>query len=80
MAQSPDQSSSQNSLLLNLNGTQPAGTLIHIQSSDGSDILTFAPSKEYQSLTFSSPDLALGSTYSVYIGGTSDGAQTDGMK
>jgi len=79
MAQSPDQSSSQNSLLLNLNGTQPAGTLIHIQSSDGSDILTFAPSKEYQSLTFSSPDLALGSTYSVYIGGTSDGAQTDGL-
>ncbi|MBN1137541.1 MAG: carbohydrate-binding domain-containing protein [Anaerolineae bacterium] len=79
MAQAPDQSSSQYSLLLNLNSTLRAGTLIHIQSSDGEEILTFVPSKQYQSIAFSSPKLASGSTYEVYYGGNSTGTATDGL-
>ncbi len=79
MAQAPDGSSSQNSLLINLNGSLPAGTLIHIQNSAGEDILTFAATKQYQSIAFSSPELVNGETYTVYYGGSSSGSLVDGL-
>ncbi len=79
MVQTLNETSTQASLLLNLNTVQPAGTLIHIQSSDGTNILTFAPSKEYQSITFSSPELTQGTSYQVYLGGSSDGMMSDGL-
>lgn len=79
MAQAPDTSSTQNALLLNVNSTVTAGTLVHIQNSDGENILTFAPSKAYQSITLSSPELATGTTYEVYFGGTATGTVTDGL-
>jgi hypothetical protein len=79
MAMAPGSSSSQYSLLMNLTGTFKAGTLIHIQSSDGEDVLTFAPSKQYQSITFSSPTLVKGATYQVYSGGSSSGTETGGL-
>jgi len=79
MAQAPDQSSSQYSLLLNLTSTLRAGTLIQIQSSDGDEILTFSPTKQYRSIAFSSPELANGSTYQVTYGGSSTGTATDGL-
>jgi hypothetical protein len=79
MAQAPDGSSSQNSLLINLNGTLPAGTLINIQNSAGEEILTFAPTKQYQSIAFSSPELVNGETYTVYYGGSSSGSLVDGL-
>lgn len=60
--------------------TQAAGTLIRIENSEGAEILTFAPLKEYQSFTFTSPLLELGETYAVYSGGAVTGAaQTDGL-
>lgn len=79
MAQAPDSSSSQYSLLINLDSTQPAGSLIHIQSSSGENVLTFSPTKQYQSIAFSSPDLANGETYSVSLGGSSSGTSADGL-
>lgn len=79
MAMAPDTSSTQNSLLLNFTSTQQAGSLIHIQNSVGKDILTFAPSKNYQSLAFSSPNLATGTAYEVYTGGSSTGTVSNGL-
>jgi hypothetical protein len=79
MAQAPGGASTQNSLLLNYSATQAAGTLIHIQDSQGNAILTFAPTKDYQSLAFSSAALVTGETYTVYSGGSSSGAVTDGL-
>lgn len=79
MAQAPDSSSSQYSLLLNFNSTLPAGTLIHIQSSDGKNVLTFAPDKSFQSVTFSSAILRSGETYEVYYGGSSNGSADAGL-
>ena len=74
MAQAPRQISSQNSLLINLSCTTAAGTLIHIQNSAGEDILTFAPTKHYQSIAFSSPELVNGETYTISYGGSSSGS------
>ncbi|MEW5870143.1 MAG: carbohydrate-binding domain-containing protein [Chloroflexota bacterium] len=78
MAQSPGASSSQNSLLINFDSTQPAGSLVHIQNSAREDILTFAPTKQYQSVAFSSPELVMGESYEVYLGGNATGTATDG--
>lgn len=79
MAEAPSESSSQLSVLLNLSSTQRAGTLIHIQTGDGENILTFAPTKVYQSIAFSSPELTKGSTYQVYCGGSATGTASDGL-
>jgi hypothetical protein len=79
MAQAPGTSSSQYSLLINLSSTMQGGTLFHIQSGDDDEILTFAPTKNYQSLAFSSPDLANGKTYEIYYGGSSSGSESDGL-
>lgn len=56
-----------------------AGTIIHIQASGGASVLSFAPSKNYQSLIFSSPDLVGGTSYSVYTGGSDSSTATDGL-
>jgi len=64
-------------VLIYLTAAQPAGTLVHIQDSAGKDILTFAPTKAYQSVAFSSPALVKGATYQVYPGGKSSGTATD---
>jgi len=79
MAMGPSTSSTQNSMMLTYAGTQAAGTLIHIESADGDDILTFAPAKAYQSVVFSSPELSSSSEYVVYSGGSSSGTSTDGL-
>jgi hypothetical protein len=79
MAQAPSGSSAQYSLLVNLNGTARAGTLVHIETSDGEPVLTFAPAKQYQSLVFSSSELEDGSTYDLYLGGSSSGEVSDGL-
>jgi len=79
MAQAPSASSTQYSLLLNYTSAQRAGSLIHIQTAGGESILTFSPTKQYQSLAFSSPALKNGSTYSVYCGGSSTGTAKDGL-
>lgn len=79
MAMAPDQSSSVNSVLITFTGTIPAGTLVNIQTNAGDEVLTFASSKEFQSLLVSSPNLLNGTTYQVYTGGNSSGTAVDGI-
>ncbi len=79
MAEAPDTSSTQNTILVNLTSTQSADTLIHVESASGDFVLTFKPNKNYQSLVFSSPDLVAGTTYVVSVGGSSTGSETDGL-
>lgn len=78
MAQSPSTSSKQNSVNVSLS-SQSANTLINIKDENGDDIITFAPSKTYQSVIISSPKLESKSTYTVYTGGSSTGTQLDGL-
>jgi hypothetical protein len=79
MAQAPSNSSEQYSLLVNFNGVAQAGTLVHIQTSGGVQVLTFAPAKQFQSLVFSSSELQDGATYNLYLGGSADGNVSDGL-
>ena len=78
MAMAPSGTSSQASLLSNF-ATQNAGTVVHIKSTDGKSLLTFAPTKAYQSITISSADISRDATYQVYVGGIATGGNTFGL-
>jgi hypothetical protein len=78
MAEAPGSSSTQYSVLLNFS-QRSAGTLFHVETDAGAEILSFSPSKPYESIVFSSPALQYGSTYNVYFGGSSTGAEIDGL-
>ena len=79
MAQNASTDSTQYTVLETLSSVQVAGTLIHIESEAGDEILTFMPAKEYQTIVISSPELENGTTYEVYIGGSATGTETDGL-
>jgi len=79
MPQAPSDSSTRYSVMVNLSSPQPANRMFHIESEDGKEILTFVPTKEYQSVVLCSSGLINGKTYFVYIGGSSTGIVTDGL-
>ena len=79
MTQAPSDTSSQHSINMTFSQTQQAGTIVHLEDSEGNTILTFAPSKNYQSVVISSPDLKDGGSYTLYSGGTSIGSEADGL-
>ncbi|MFL7794553.1 MAG: dockerin type 1, partial [Anaerolineae bacterium] len=72
-------SSTQYSVTYNFASSQAAGTMFHIEAKSGEEILTFVPTKAYQSVVLSSPELENGSTYVVYSGGSSTGTVTDSL-
>lgn len=78
MAQAPSSTSTQNSIKINLT-SQTANTLVRVESESGEEILTFAPIKQYSSIIVSSAKLITGSTYKVYVGGSSTGTVVDGI-
>lgn len=58
--------------------TQAAGTLISLKDSDGNTLLSVAPSKNFQHLVISSPDLQTAS-YTLVSGGTNNGEESYGL-
>jgi hypothetical protein len=79
MAEAPSASSTQYVIAHTYASTQAAGTIVHIETQDGQALLTFAPSKAYQSIVFSSPELGNGADVIVYSGGRSTGTVADGV-
>ena len=77
MAEAPSSSSTQYSVLLKFS-EEAAGTLFHVETGGGDDILTFRPSKRYESIVFSTPELSSCTSYEVYSGGSSTGTEADG--
>jgi hypothetical protein len=79
MAQSPGTGSTQATVSVRLTTAQAAGTLVRIQSANGDQIFTFAPTKSFQSIVVSTPAVVNGTAYDVYVGGSSTGAVNDGV-
>jgi len=79
MAQAPSAQSSQYAVAVTFQSARSANTLFNLQTSGGESIVTFTPAKAYQTVVVSSPDLAKGTTYSVYYGGSSSGTATHGL-
>ena len=80
MAQAPGgDTSTQNSLLF-MFSQKSAGTLFHIETDDGTEVLTFAPAKTYGAIVLTSPLLTTGTTITVSSGGTyTGGTVKDGV-
>lgn len=79
MAQTPSETSTQNSVLISYSQVQKTGTIVDLADADGKNIITFAPEKDYQSILLSSPDIKLDSTYTLYTGGISTGIENNGL-
>ncbi|WLF69416.1 carbohydrate-binding domain-containing protein [Clostridium septicum] len=67
MAQAPN-SGSQNSLLMTYSTTQAENTKIVIKDSNNKEIVSYTPSKAYNSLAISVPELQKDNTYTIYAG------------
>lgn len=83
MAQAPSEST-QPVLAVSLASVQPAGTIVHLTSGNGDgdaagEIVTFEPSKAYQSIVVSTPELVSGQSYDVWFGGTATGQDIGGL-
>ena len=67
---------------------QSAGDAIVVMDGDGKVVFAYDPSEDetagtqvrsYQGAVLSCPDFEVGATYAVYIGGTLEGAETQGV-
>ena len=74
MAQNVSTSSTQCAIKVNL--TSASSSIIRLQDASGNDIATYKPSKTYRSFLISSNLLQIGSTYSIYTGGSVSGYNT----
>jgi len=79
MVQATSEKSTQADVLITYSANQQSGALIHFEDSAGKDIITFAPSKNYQSVFVSSPDLKTDGAYTLSAGGSSTGSETNGL-
>ncbi|WP_428739724.1 carbohydrate-binding domain-containing protein [Sulfurimonas sp.] len=78
MSEDVSSSSESYSVFSNLGSTISAGTLLNIQDSSGTTVLTFESSKSYNSVVFVSDDVSAG-TYTIYKGGSSTGTSYHGL-
>ena len=67
MAQAPGNGSTQNTLNITFSQQQAAGSRVTISDEAGTEIISYAPAKQYQSLILSSPDLVLNQTYTISV-------------
>lgn len=78
MAEIPGSSSTQNVIGANI-GSCSGGTLVTITDSSGQEILSYAPSKNFEHIVISSPDIKTGESYVISTGGSSDSAEKHGL-
>ncbi len=78
MAQSPEATSAQSFVAATF-ATVEGGTTVHVESADGTDIVTFTPSRAFESIVVSSDAITAGGEYTVSVGGTASNADEHGL-
>lgn len=71
--------STQASIYVTSDSIAEAGTVVHIQTTDGESLVTFVPDNDFDVIVFTSPDLVAGHSYEVYLGGSVSGDSTTGL-
>lgn len=66
MAQSPSENSTQSSLTVYYSSIQKAGSAVILKDGSGNTVAAHTPSKDYQSVIISAPDIKQGETYLLY--------------
>lgn len=77
MAQTP--TTIENGYCLAIGLTSASTSIVHIQDSDGTGIVTFEPSKTSQSIIYYSSTLSKDKTYTIYTGGSASDNNGDGI-
>ncbi|MDO5862207.1 MAG: carbohydrate-binding domain-containing protein [Thermoplasmata archaeon] len=72
-------SSTQAYMELSYASIQAAGTMVCLTDASGNVVIAFAADRTYQSVTISTADLNLGTTYHLYSGGTCTGTLAYGI-
>ncbi len=72
MAEAFSSGSTQCAVLYNLSSPAAAGTAFRVLDADGSEVLSYTPQCSYSCVAFSAPALAVGETYTVWVGDTAD--------
>jgi len=69
MAETPSETSSQYAIQVNFDEMKSAGTKVSLTDSSGSEIFSYSPEKQFQSVVYSSNKLVAGQTYKFYVDG-----------
>ncbi len=69
MAQAPQESSEQNSVIIGFTSDITAGTEVSIVDSSGKTVISYSPKKSFRSVVFSTADIKTGEKYTVKYGG-----------
>ena len=67
MAETPDQTSEQNSISITFTETQTAGTKVEVKSESGETIFSKTSAKIFQSFVASSEEITIGEAYQIYL-------------
>ena len=70
MAEEFSESSTQPAVLYNLESAIEGGTTFQVLNSSGEEVLSYTPANSYSSVSFSSPALSLGESYTLVSGET----------
>lgn len=79
MAEAPSANSAQNCVSAAIGSTQEAGTLVTLTDENGGEIISFAPTKTFDHIVISSPEIEKGKTYSIKVGGSSSSENNFGL-
>ncbi len=79
MVETPSASSEQVTLDLQFGSVVPAGTVVRVQALDGTEIVTVEPTKPFQSVVVSMPELEAGESYEILLEGSVSGDSLGGL-
>ena len=71
-ARNPQHKLHSNSIAVVLDAVTLVGTIVHLENAAGETVLTYESPKDFQLFVFSSPDLQMNTTYTLYVGGDSN--------
>ena len=75
----PETGSGQSWVCATLAATQVAGTVIHLATPTGEEIIAFESVKQFESMFFSSDKITADQSYDLYTGGSVSGASVGGL-
>ncbi len=79
MAQGASQSSVQGNMLLCFTSAIQGGTLVSLTDQNGNVVYAFTPAKDFSSVFVSFPGMAVGLSYKLWLGGSCNGQQENGI-
>ena len=74
MLKTPTTDSKQNTISVSCTGS--AGDTVEVKGADGNTLVSAVAPKDFTNVTFSTPDITEGETYTVYVNGTETASET----